>query len=78
MQSGGNAMSPLGKHPHEPSAVNRRLKYVGRCNLVVARLMVPFMREPRAIQHGIVTCDRDIYQETVDALGYDPLAQRSP
>ena len=73
-------MSPLRKTTwHEPSYVNRRLKYVGRANLVMARLVTPFMREPRTLHHLAVTCDRDIYRETCEAMGYDPLAgQREP
>lgn len=71
-------MSPMRKQARDNNAVNRRLKYVGRCNLVVARLIVPHMHSPAALRHSMLTCDRDIYQETVDALGYDPLARRSP
>jgi hypothetical protein len=72
-------MSPLRKHPREPNAVNRRLKYVGRCNLAIVRLMVGHVHSPATLNHMLVTCDRDIYQETVEAMGYDPLAgQRAP
>lgn len=39
----------------------------------MARLVVPGIREPRTLNHMIETTRRDIYAETVDAMGYDPL-----
>lgn len=59
-----------------PNVVNARLKYQGRANLVMARHIARHRFSPWWLNHMLATCDRDIYQETVDAMGYDPLAKR--
>lgn len=68
-------MSPLGKLP-PANDVNAKLKYAGRFGWVVARLTAPFIKSPYTLNHLIATTRRDIYAETVDAMGYDPLARR--
>lgn len=55
--------------------VNLRIRGYGRATLMVARRVIPHIRDPYELQHRIETTRRDIYAETVDAMGYDPLAQ---
>lgn len=67
---------PLRKTRFPGQTVNERLKFFGRAGYVMARCVVPHIRNPRTLQHMIETTRRDIYAETVDAMGYDPLARR--
>jgi hypothetical protein len=66
-------MNPIRKLPGADE--NRRLKYVGRANWVMARLIVPHIRDRRQLRTLADDADRDIYAETVAAMGYDPLAR---
>jgi hypothetical protein len=66
---------PLRKMPQK-NPTNERLKGYGRAVRETARLMSPGIQSPTALDSLIHSTRRDIYAETVEALGYDPLAER--
>ena len=68
-------MTPLGKLAGQIRAVDR-LRGFGHSGLVMARLVVPGIKNPHTLNHMLATTRRDIYAETVDAMGYDPLARK--
>jgi hypothetical protein len=66
---------PLRKQPGK-NPVNERLRGYGRGVRETARIMAPGIQSPEALAYLLETTRRDIYAETVDALGFDPLAKR--
>ncbi len=63
---------PLSKRPQK-NPVNERLKGYGRGVRETARLVTPAIHSPYALAFLMNSTRRDIYAETVDAMGYDPL-----
>lgn len=53
----------------------QRLKGYGRAVRETARIVTPGIHSPHALNYLLQTTRRDIYAETVDAMGYDPLAK---
>lgn len=54
----------------------QRLRSFGWAGLTMAKLTAPGIKNPHTLNHLLATTRRDIYAETVDAMGYDPLARK--
>lgn len=66
---------PIRKIDRKPNVTNERLKGYGRGVRETARLMTPGIHSPYALVYLLDSTRRDIYAETVDAMGFDPLAK---